>query len=137
MDRLNESSGEGESEMKSYKRTNSIWNRNQISRPDKGISAFDDLKNMVRDRLLALTAVEREAFILALETEMRRVHLSMRAYLIPLGISARRPDELTPIETAHLVRFLKINVPQAMPAIENAMARFSVFAEKQSDWLAA
>lgn len=71
---------------------------------------------------------------------MRRVHLSMRAYLIPLGISARQPDELTPIEAAHLVRFLKINVPQAMPAIEKAMARFSVFAEKKatsSDWLAA
>jgi hypothetical protein len=78
-----------------------------------------------------MTVAEREAFILALETEMRRVHLSMRAYLIPLGIPARQPNELTPVEAAHLVRFLSINVPQAMPAIGKAMAGFSVFAEKK------
>ena len=126
--------------MARYKRTISVWSRNHISRPEKSIPDFDDLKNQVRDGLLAMTAAEREAFIQALETEMQRVHLSMRAYLIPLGIPARQPNELTPIEAAHLVRFLKINVPQAMPAIEKAMARFSVFAEKKGvsrDQLAA
>jgi hypothetical protein len=56
----------------------------------------------------------------------------MRAYLIPHGIPGRSPEDLTPTEVGHLVRFLKINVPQATQAIEKAMAQFSVFAEKAS-----
>ena len=106
----------------------------------KGISDADDLKNLVRDGLLAMTAAVREQFVQGLEIEMQRVHLSMRAYLIPLGISARKPDEMMPLEVAHLIRFLKLNVPQAMPAIENAMARFGILATKASasdDYLAA
>jgi hypothetical protein len=122
------------------KRTTSIWHRDQTSESGNNIPDSEALKNRVRDGLLALTAAEREAFIQALETEMRRLHLSLRAYLVPLGIPARRSDELTPLEAAHLVRFLNIHVPQAMPAIEHTMARFRVFAEQEGiarDWLAA
>jgi hypothetical protein len=61
---------------------------------------------------------------------MRRTSLNMRAYLIPLGIPGRSPEDLTPTEVGHLIRFLKINVPQAMPAIERALGRYEVFAEK-------
>ncbi len=85
-----------------------------------------------------MTMAEREEFIQVLEAEMRRANLNMRAYLIPLGIPGRSPEDLTPTEVGHLVRFLKINVPQAMPAVERAMARFGVFAEKAGqDRLAA
>lgn len=105
--------------------------RDQISESGNNIPDFDALKNRVRDGLLALTAAEQEQFIQSLETEMRRLHLSMRAYLVPLGIPARRRDEMTPLEVAHLVRFFEINVPQAMPAIERAMTSFSVFAEEE------
>lgn len=105
--------------------------RDQISESGNNIPDFEALKNRVRDGLLALNAAEQEAFIQSLETEMRRLHFSIRAYLVPLGIPARRRDEVTPLEVAHLVRFFKINVPQAMPAIERAMASFSVFAEEE------
>jgi len=106
----------------------------------KSASDADELKNLVRDGLQAMTAAVREQFVQALETEMRRVHLSIRTYLIPLGIPARSPDELMPLEVAHLIRFLKINVPRAMPAIEQAMARFGIQTAKASasdDYLAA
>ena len=105
--------------------------QNQDFESENKIPDFEALKNRVRDGLLALNEEEQEAFIQSLETEMRRLHLSIRAYLVPLGITARRRDEMTPLEVAHLVRFLKINVPQAMPAIETAMASFSVFAEEE------
>ena len=105
--------------------------RDQISESGNNIPDFEALKNRVRDGLLALTAAEQEAFIQSVETEMRRLHFNMRAYLVPLGIPARQRGELTPLEIAHLVRFLKINVPQAMPAIERAMAPFSVFAQEE------
>jgi hypothetical protein len=77
-----------------------------------------------------MNMAEREDFIQALETEMRRASLNMRAYLVPLGIPGRSPEDLTPTEVGHLVRFLKINVPQAMLAVERAMSRYRVFAEK-------
>ena len=77
-----------------------------------------------------MNMAEREDFIQTLETEMRRASLNMRAYLVPLGIPGRSPEDLTPTEVGHLIRFLKINVPAATPAVEKAMSRYGVFAEK-------
>jgi hypothetical protein len=100
----------------------------------------DELKAVVRDGLVQMALQEREDFIRVLEDEMRRAKLNMRSYLIPLGIPARVPGELTPTEVGHLVRYLKINVPQAMAAVERALARYSLFGRrngKPGDRLAA
>lgn len=92
-------------------------------------SAVDagDLKELVRDGLVAMSATEREDFIGTLEAEMRGAGLNMRAYLIPLGIPGRSPEDLTPTEVAHLMRFLKLNVPSALPAIERALSHYDIF----------
>lgn len=90
----------------------------------------DELKSIVRDGLLSMDMDEREDFVRALAIEMRRANLMMSAYLIPLGIPGRVPEDLTPTEVGHLIRFFKINVPQAMPSVEQAMESFSVFAEE-------
>ena len=86
-----------------------------------------ELKEVVRDGLVAMSVTERDEFIRTLEAEMRRAGLNMRAYLIPLGIPGRSPEDLTPTEVAHMLRFLKLNVPQAMPAIERSLAGYDVF----------
>ncbi|MCI0487278.1 MAG: hypothetical protein L0229_11840 [Blastocatellia bacterium] len=90
----------------------------------------NELKGVVRDGLVSMTLTDREEFIRTLEAEMRRISLNVRSYLIPLGIPGRTPDDLTPTEVGHLIRYLKINVPNAMPAIEHVLAGYSVFAEK-------
>jgi hypothetical protein len=77
-----------------------------------------------------MTTADREAFILALEAELRHANLSIRAYLIPLGISAISLEELTPSDVGHLVRFLKINVPGAVRAVDGVIERFAVSGEK-------
>ena len=100
-------------------------------RSDTASRETDDVKRTVRDALLLMTWAEQVEFIQALESEMRKAHLSITHYLIPLGIPGMRPDELTPIEVGHLVRFLKIHVRQAMTAIERAMARLEVSREYQ------
>jgi hypothetical protein len=107
-----------------------IQTRNQVSK--SSLTALDpnDLKAIVRDGLVSMNMTEREDFIQALETEMRRVNLNMRAYLIPLGIPGRSPEDLTPTEVGHLIRFLKINVPQASSAVERTLSRYTVFSEK-------
>jgi hypothetical protein len=94
-------------------------------------SALDanELKARVRDGLVAMNMTEREEFIGTLEGEMRRAGLNMRAYLVPLGIPGHSPEDLTPTEVAHLIRFLKLNVAKAMPAIERALGRYSIFAD--------
>jgi len=92
-------------------------------------SAVDasELKEVVRDGLVAMNTTDRAEFIGTLEAEMRRAGLNMRAYLIPLGIPGRSPEDLTPTEVAHMIRFLKLNVPKAMLAIERALARYEIF----------
>lgn len=93
-------------------------------------SALDanELKAIVRDGLVAMNMIEREEFIGTLEAEMRRAGLNMRSYLVPLGIPGRSPEDLTPTEVAHLIRFLKLNVNQAMSAVERSLTRYSIFA---------
>jgi hypothetical protein len=91
----------------------------------------DDVKNTVRDALLLMTWAEQVEFIQALESEMRRADLSITHYLIPLGIPGMRPEELTPTEVGHLVRFLKRHVLHAVTAVERAMARLEVLREKE------
>lgn len=105
----------------------SQMSRNQIGRPGEGSLDPNELKGLIRDGLVAMNMADREAFIRSLEGEMRRVNLNMRAYLIPLGIPGRSPEDLTPTEVGHLVRFLKINVPQAMAAVQKAISSFDVF----------
>ncbi len=84
----------------------------------------DELKAVVRDGLVGMNMTEREEFIRTLEAELRRGGLNMRGYLVPLGIPGRSTEDLTPTEVAHLIRFLKLNVPQAMPAVERALSRY-------------
>ena len=107
-------------------------NRVQMPSSDTATREADDVKNTVRDALLLMTSADQAEFILALESEMRRADLSITHYLIPLGIPGMRPEELTPLEVGHLVRFLKIHVRQAMPAVERAMARLEVFREYEN-----
>lgn len=87
----------------------------------------DELKAVVRDGLVGMSMTEREQFIGTLEAELRRAGLNMRGYLVPLGIPGRSTEDLTPTEVAHLIRFLKLNVSRAMPAVEKALARYENF----------
>ena len=112
-----------------------LQSRNRMARPGQ-ITKPDptELKSIVRDGLVSMTMADREEFIQALEAEMRRVNLNMRAYLIPLGIPGRSPEDLTPTEVGHLIRFLRINVPQATAVVDKTIARYGIFEKAgQSD----
>jgi hypothetical protein len=93
----------------------------------------DELKSFVRNSLISMKLTEREGFIQALKVEMSRANLDMRAYLIPLGIPGRNAEDLTPTEVGHLIRFLKMIVPEAMLVVERVTSRYEVFAENVPD----
>src|SRR5258706_12533691 len=72
----------------------------------------DELKSFICNGLVSMKVTDQEDFIQALEVEMRRANLDMRAYLIPLGIPGRSPEDLTPVEVGHLIRFFRMIVPE-------------------------
>ena len=86
----------------------------------------DELKSSVREALVLMNAAERKLFLINLEDEMRRTGLSIKRYLIPLGIAAAYVEDLTPNEVGHLIRFFRINVPKAMSAVVRALSHYSV-----------
>jgi hypothetical protein len=98
----------------------------------------DQLKDSVREMLISMEALERKLFIKTLEYEMSGSGLSLRHYLIPLGIVAQCAEDLTPNEVAHLIRFFRINVPRAMSAVGRVLAGCPVLAtgsELTTAWL--
>lgn len=111
--------------------TRRIQRRNEEASTDWSTLDANDLKAVVRDGMVAMNMTEREEFIGTLEAELRREGLHMRGYLVPLGIPGRSPEDLTPTEVAHVVRFLKLNVSKAMPAIERSLARYASFAANE------
>lgn len=113
--------------------------RNTVTTSSFGAMSPDDLKGLVRDGMMGMTIAERDEFIRSLAGELQRENIKMSAYLVPLGIPGRSPEDLTPTEVGHLIRFLKINVPQSTKAIERALTRYAAFAGKVSggDRLAA
>lgn len=119
--------------------TRNLQSRNQIARTGQTTLDPTELKSIVRDGLVTMNMAEREEFIQALETEMRRANLNMRSYLIPLGIPGRSPEDLTPTEVGHLIRFLRINVPQATAAVDKTISRYGIMekAGRSDDRIAA
>lgn len=107
-----------------------ILRKHEAKKETGAILDANELKSVVRDGLFAMNAAERAEFIVEIENEMRHSGLHLSSYLVPLGIPGRSAEDMTPTEVGHLVRYLKINVPQAMRAIEKAMSHFSAFAEK-------
>lgn len=102
--------------------------RNQIKKTSFRHLDADELKDSVREMLSLMEALERRLFIKSLEYEMFRSGLSIGAYLIPLGISARNAEDLTPNEIGHLIRFFRMNVPKAMSAVGRVLDECSVLA---------
>ena len=91
--------------------------RNQVAIRSFHELDADELKDSVREMFILMEALERKLFIKTLEYEMLRFGLSLKAYLIPLGIGVECAEDLTPTEVGHLIRFFRINVPKAMSAV--------------------
>src|SRR5215471_12859188 len=90
----------------------------------------DELKSSVREMLASMPVSERKLFINSLENELSSKGLRLGAYLIPLGMASGRTEQLTTNEVAHLVRFLRLNVPIAVPALMQVWAEYSARREE-------
>jgi hypothetical protein len=98
----------------------------------------DELKKSVQDMLVLMETLERKLFIKTLEYEMFRSGLSIRDYLIPLGIASECAEDLTPRDVGLLIQFFRTNVPIAMSAVVRVLAGCPVLAtasELMTAWL--
>jgi hypothetical protein len=121
------------------KMAKSLQNKNQPAKTFEMPPDPNELKNVVRDGLTAMEVAERAVVISELEKEMRQFGLEMRGYLVPLGIPGRSPEDLTPSEVGHLIRFLRLTEPKAMRGVEKVLSRHPAFsgARGRGDKIAA
>jgi hypothetical protein len=82
----------------------------------------DALANVVRESLSRLTDERMSLLRRQLVTDLSRSRLHVGACLFMLGIPATVPDELSPSDIAHLVRYVRINKPQLMDLVAHPIA---------------
>jgi len=91
----------------------------------------DELKSLVRDSVSGMTAAERELFYTEMEASLRKAGMDLASYVIPLGITGRSAEDLTPTEMGHLLRYLRINVPKATGVIARVLSKYPAFTEHE------
>jgi hypothetical protein len=95
----------------------------------------DELKNSVRDALLARTFEERTAMIKRIGTGMATAGLNISTAAVLLGVYQEKVDDLTPSDLAYLVRYARINKPEVLKAVAeplNELLRSSAGSERAS-----
>ena len=77
----------------------------------------DALRDSVRNALSALTADELASWRDHLLNGLREAGLNLGACSFLIGISAASTNALTPSGIAHLIRYVRINLPETMKVI--------------------
>lgn len=109
----------------SLKRLKKSGSQTASAQPELLVKPPVDLKSVDPDSLharllkvlLALAPDERAAVRDRLLDGLAQAGVSISLSLFLLGIPAKRPRELTAADLATLIRFVRINSPQALPLI--------------------
>ena len=107
-----------------------IWGREAAPR-ERGIHLVEDptnlepdaLRDSVRDALSALTADELAAWRDHLLSGLRKAGVNLGACGFLIGISDDSTDNLTPSGIAHLIRYVRLNLPEAMKVVSGRLGR--------------
>jgi hypothetical protein len=89
--------------------------------------------NSLRDRiykaLVSLPIEERASVTDKIIGSLKDFSVNVRTGLLMLGIPARTADDLTPSDTAKLMRYLRINAPKALEAISAPLRDLLTYGE--------
>ena len=83
----------------------------------------DALRDSVRNTLSALTADELASWRDHLLSGLRKAGVNLGACRFLLGISGDSTDNLTPSDIAHLIRYVRLNLPEAMKVVAGRLGR--------------
>jgi len=77
----------------------------------------DALRDVVRNALSRLTVVELASWREHLLSGLRMAGVNLNTCRFLIGISVDSPDTLTPSSIAHLIRYVRLNLPEAMKLV--------------------
>ena len=80
------------------------------------------LRDRVFNAMSRLSADERASLRDTILSDLRKVGVNIMSGLVALGIPAKTPDELSPSDIAKLIRYVRINTPEAIKAIGGTLA---------------
>ena len=83
----------------------------------------DALRDSVRDTLSALTADELAFWRDHLLGGLRKAGVNLGACRFLLGTSGDSTDNLTPSDIAHLIRYVRLNLPEAMKVVAGRLGK--------------
>ena len=83
----------------------------------------DDLRDKLRQALALLPEEARTPLYNKLLTGLEEASVNVASALLVLGIPARTPAELTPSDVGKLLRFVRINRPEAIAALAEPLVQ--------------
>src|SRR5689334_11070155 len=92
--------------------------------------APDDLRNEVQRMLSMLGEADREIWCRRLLDGLAKAGVDIGATLFMLGTGASRLDELTPSDLGKLLRYSRINTPEAIEALAEPLTELFVVKEE-------
>src|SRR5262249_55416155 len=82
----------------------------------------EDLRRVVQEAVSTISEEQRATYCRRLVSGLAELGLNVRAILYVSGVIEQEPADLTPAEIAHLVRYVRINVPWALIDSRNLFA---------------
>jgi len=89
---------------------------------DPSRMAPDQLRDAVRDALLALKFDERAVLVDKLIAGLTKARMNLGAAVMLLGIQGETINDLTPSDIAHLVRYVRINKPAILTCVRQQLS---------------
>ncbi len=98
-------------------------NRFQGNRLDPLNIGPDDLFDKTRKVLSELPEENRESLRDQILRGLRKAGVNIASALLMLGVLARTPDDLTPPDIGMLLRYVRLNTPEALKAVAGPLAQ--------------
>lgn len=97
----------------------------QRAQPDECLSGSspDWLRDRVFNALKRISTDERASVRDSILSDLRNAGVNIMSSLVVLGIPARTPDELSPSDMAKLVRYVRINMPEALKVLGGTLTK--------------
>jgi hypothetical protein len=86
----------------------------------------DDLRNQVQRRLSTLREADSKLLRRRLVTGLAKAGVQIGPSLFMLGIPATSPDDLTPTDMGKLLRYIRINFPSTIKALDGLLVELLV-----------
>src|SRR5215813_4363451 len=111
--------------MNSFKRANNKNRKSsgrEVNSYDPRTATPNELCDAVRGAMVSVSVDDRISIKEKLLSALKGSRINVGSILLLLGIHADTVDELTPSDVGYLVRYIRINSPEVVPALRRPLA---------------